>query len=298
MREPGVETFERSVAGRASRVGLAIVLAAGLTGCAGLMGSATSRMASTVSAAILAQDDPATVRDGAPAYLLLIDGLIRDDPDNPDLLASGARLYGAYAGAFVDDPDRAARLSGRALAYARRTLCLDAPDLCRAAPGPYDGFLAALARAGPGDVDALYGFATAWAGWVQTHADDPVAVADLPKIEAAFRRVVALDDGHDRGRAHLYLGVLYCLRPAALGGRPGEGRRQFERAIALSEGRDLMARVLFAEHYARLVFDRELHDRLLNGVLSADTQAGDLTLSNVLAQARARALLASAEDYF
>ena len=52
-----------------------------LTGCASIVSSATSKMADNITLAILNQDDPATVRDGAPAYLLMIDGLIEGEPD-------------------------------------------------------------------------------------------------------------------------------------------------------------------------------------------------------------------------
>ena len=59
-----------------------------------------------------------------------------------------------------------------------------------------------------------------------------------------------------------------------------------------------MARVLFAEQYGRLVFDRELHDRELNAVLEANPRIDGLTLINLVAQEQARALLESGDDYF
>ena len=77
-----------------------------------------------------------------------------------------------------------------------------------------------------------------------------------------------------------------CCRPA-VGGRPALGRTHFERAIELSGGRHLLAKVLFAEHYARLVFDRELHDQLLTEVLAADIEAEGLTLMNAIAREQA-----------
>ncbi len=277
-----------------------LVLAALLLacGCAGVVRSTTGRLAENLSLALLDQDDPATVRDGAPAYLLMIDSFVQGSPDDVGLLLAGARLYGAYASAFVDDPARARRLATRAREYGRRALCAAEPAACTAAEGPYDGFVAALGGVRPGSVSALYGFAAAWAGWVRAHGEDWNAVADLPKIDAALTRVLALDDGHDGGGAHLALGVLRCLRPAALGGRPEEGRAYFERALALSAGKNLMAKVLFARHYARLVFDQELHDRLVAEVLAADPRAPGLTLVNTLAQAEALALRDTAADYF
>jgi hypothetical protein len=59
-----------------------------------------------------------------------------------------------------------------------------------------------------------------------------------------------------------------------------------------------MAKVLYARQYARLVFDRPLHDRLLNEVVAADPEAPGLTLGNTLAQEQALLLLASADEYF
>ena len=140
--------------------------------------------------------------------------------------------------------------------------------------------------------------AMAWATWVQANSEDWVAVADKARVEALMQRVVALDEGYQRGSAYLYLGVLATLLPEALGGKPEEGRAFFERSIELSGGRDLMAKVLIARDYARLIFDRELHDRLLLEVVEADAVAPGLTLSNTLAQQEARRLLDDSQDYF
>jgi hypothetical protein len=59
-----------------------------------------------------------------------------------------------------------------------------------------------------------------------------------------------------------------------------------------------MAKVLYARHYARLVFDRALYEQLLHEVVQADPEAPGLTLSNTLARERALRLLAEADDYF
>jgi hypothetical protein len=59
-----------------------------------------------------------------------------------------------------------------------------------------------------------------------------------------------------------------------------------------------MAKVLFARHYSRLMFDRKLHDRLLQDVLSADSVESGLTLRNTIAKEEARRLLATSAEYF
>ena len=70
-------------------------------------------MADNLSAAILNQDDPEIVRDGAPAYLLMLDSFIAGSPDDASMLSAGAELYAAYGVIFVEDDQRASRLTSR-----------------------------------------------------------------------------------------------------------------------------------------------------------------------------------------
>ncbi|MEE3328568.1 MAG: TRAP transporter TatT component family protein [Myxococcota bacterium] len=267
-------------------------------GCSALMSSATSGMAKNLTSAVLNQDDVLLVKEGAPAYLIAIDGLIEGDPKNPTLLLAGAQLYSAYASSFVSDPVRASRLSTKAMDFGWQALCLRSMELCEASRGRFNAFEKALASTDRADVPTLYGYGAAWAGWVQVNASDWNAVAQLPKVQALMERVIALEPGYDNGRADLYLGVLYTLRPASLGGRPELGRKYFERAIELSKGKDLLAKVLMAKQYARLVFDQSLHDRLLEEVIAADPVAPGYTLSNTIAQEQAVELLAESNEYF
>ena len=251
-----------------------------------------------VSSAILNQNDPETVRAGAPAFLLLLDGLIDANPDDRDLLRATADLYAAYATVFVDDIERARRLAKKAMRYARSALCNGASGSCDGLAKIHAEFVPSLNGFDKSDLTYLYSFGAAWAGWVQTHSEDWNARADLPKIEALMRRIVDLDESYQWGRAHLYLGVLNSQLPPALGGRPEAGREHFEKSIKLSAGRDLISKVEFARRHARLVFDQRLHDRLLHEVLDADPVVPGLTLSNVIAQEEASQLLAGSSDYF
>jgi hypothetical protein len=269
-----------------------------LCGCAGVVNRATQRLADDLSAGILDQDDLATAREGVPAWLLLIDGLIQGSPQNANLLTAGSRLYDSYASAFVDDPPRAKRLTARSFGYARRATCVNLVGLCRQLDSPFDAFAAEVAKVGIKDTAMLYQLASSWAGRLQANSDDWKAIADLPKVQVLVERVVALDSTYANGEPYMILGVLATLRPASLGGKPEEGKAYFEKALALSGGNNQMVRVLYAEHYARLVFDQPLHDRLLNEVIAADPHAPRLTLINTVAQMRARKLLDSGKDYF
>jgi len=269
-----------------------------LGGCASLVSSATSQMADNISLAISNQDDPATVRDGAPAYLIMIDGLIEGDPQNRNLLLAGARLYGSYTAAFIEDEPRARRLASKSLSYARRALCIEDIEVCDAIDSKLDQFEASLAGTGKSELKALYSFAAAWASWIQVNASDWNAVADLSKVTALFERCLVIDERYDGAGAHVYLGVIKSLLPAALGGKPELARAHFERAIEISAGHNLMISVLMAKNYARNVFDQELHDALLTSVEAAPADYPGYTLINTLAKLEAEQLLAESEDFF
>ena len=68
-----------------TRLAAALVVLGLLSGCATVVSSATSGLSENLSAAILNQDDPETVRDGAPAFLLMLDSFVAGSPDESEL---------------------------------------------------------------------------------------------------------------------------------------------------------------------------------------------------------------------
>lgn len=248
--------------------------------------------------AMLKQNDLETVKAGAPAYLIMIDSLIEGDPHNTELLMTASKLYGSYTSAFVDDKQRAKRLAQKSLEFARVALCQDIAQLCDKLDARLDDFSLALKPVKQSQQAILYTYASAWAGWIQVHTDDWNAIAQIPKLSLMFKHSLQLDEAFDRGGAHLYLGVLSSQIPPSLGGKPEQARFHFERAQTLSESKNLMVNVLFAEHYARLVFDQELHDELLKQVLTSTVDEPELTLINTLARNRAARLLQESSDFF
>jgi hypothetical protein len=269
-----------------------------LSGCSYFISSATVDMTENLSQAILNNNDLATVKDGAPAYLLMVDSLLYREPDNGSLLRGASNIYTSYTTVFVKDKARAKKLTEKALSYALRAICIRRSKTCGFREINFQEFKNTLLPLEIKDVPDLFTLGSAWAAWIQTHRGDWNAVAEISRVEAIMKRVIDLDELYQDGASHLYLGVLATFIPPALGGKPDVGRRHFERALEISKDKNLMVKVLYAQHYARLIFDQKLHDRLLNEVLKAKTDVPGYTLSNTLAQERAKELLKSGEDYF
>jgi len=270
---------------------LIVILLFSLSGCVSRLGGGMAR-------AVLNNPDPETVRQGIPAYLLLLDGLIEDDPADQKLLVSASSLYALGSALEVGDPPHRWRLAERAWQYGARAVCARDAVFCGSWDRSFAEFSAGVSTLEKDDVPALYALGVGWLARMQADGGETQTLAELPRVEALFARLLELDEGFQQGGPQLYLGILRLLRPPSMGGEPERGRAHLERSIELSGGRNLAARVELARRYARMLYDRELHDRLLQEVLNADPVADELTLLNVLAQEEARRLLDSADDYF
>jgi hypothetical protein len=260
--------------------------------------SATSGMAANLNAAILNQDDPETVRDGAPAYLLMLDSFVNGAPDDAAMLAAAAELYAAYGVLFVEDQERASRLTSRARGYSRQSLCVRNHAACGMENLAFKEFESALLKLEKKDVPSLFTVGLTGLAYIKVHSSDWGAMAKLPRVEASLKRVQALDEQYQAVQVEHYLAVLNTIRPPALGGDFDAGKAHYERALTLSGGRDLSINVDYARYYARTLYDRELHDKLLNDVVAAEPRQDGYTLFNMLAQREAQELLDTADDYF
>ena len=273
-----------------------LTLIAMSSGCASLVGSVTSGIADRLSSAILNSPDIETVKEAIPAYLVLIDGFLVDGEGDPSLYLAASQLNGAFT-ALVEE-ERAQILATKAFDYAQRGACLNRRELCGLGQLPFKSFETRVDGLSAQAIDPAYQLAVAWTGYIQANSGDMRAIGQLGRVKYLLERVLALDPRWADGSAQLYMGGLETILPASMGGKPEKGRMHFERAIEYSDGRFLMAKVIYAEQYAKLVFDKELHDRLLTEVVNADPVAMDLTLINRVAQRRAAVLLAGSDEYF
>jgi hypothetical protein len=267
--------------------------------CSSIISNVANDLASNLSLAIINQEDPQIVRDGAPAYLLLLDSLVESDPSNPVMLSSAAKLYASYGGIFVNDEIRSKRLTNKALGYSNKALCLSNKMTCLWNEQGFDEYLNTLALINKNDAELLLNHAISSLAYTRAHSSDWNAIARLPHIQAMLEHYIEIAPNTEMfDSVYTYLGILSTLRPPALGGDFEKGKSYFELAIEISGGKNLSVKVEYANGYAKPLYDRELHDKLLSEVLLADPIINGYTLTNILAQEEAVLLLESADDYF
>ncbi len=280
-----------------------LLMVALLFGCTGeqMLVRSSVGLARLGAAAIQEEEDLVLAEEATASQLKLVEGMLKADPANPDLLVLLAKGFGGYAFAFVEpsDPERAQALYRRGLIYGWR-LITRYPGLTRALSGNDE---AAVRRALEGlsaeAVPGLFWTAYNWAGWINLSRNDPSALADYWKVEAMMARILELDRTYYDGGADLFFAVSYASRPALLGGDLAKAKAHYEKVVALTKERFLLAHVLFASSYAVQAQDRPLFVRLCQQVLSAPpTATPRWRLLDAVARQRAMILLEDIDAYF
>ena len=245
------------------------------------------------------QSDLRVVREGMPAYLMLIDGMVEAVPDNARLLITAAQAYASFASAFIEDADveYARTLYDKAKKYALRALELR--GLKNPASKPFDAFEEALNRLGKDEVPYMFWTATCWGSWIRLSLGSMVAVAELPRVEALMKRVLVLDEEFYFGGPHLFMGIWFASRPKIAGGDLTRAQHHFQKALEFSRGNFLMTQVYYADQYARRTFNRKLFVATLQNVMATPVdKIPQLTLLNTVAHKKAKKMLEQVDAYF
>ncbi len=250
--------------------------------------------------AIEEETDLILAEQSIASNLKLLEGLIKSDPNNRNLLLLAARGFTSYALGFVerDDPTRAIALYMRARDYGLHALRQNR-IFDRAFDRPFEEFEASLQQIPDRDIPLLFWTANAWAGAIQQDIGDPRALANLPKVEAMMKVVLGRDETFYYAGPHLFFGLVLSSKPALFGGNAQQGREHFERALELTQERFLIIKVYFAETYAVQTLDDVLFEKLLNEVIESDIEIlPQQRLVNTIAKQRAEALLEKKDSLF
>ncbi|HEY6726458.1 MAG TPA: TRAP transporter TatT component family protein [Polyangiaceae bacterium] len=264
--------------------------------------------------AIEEQTDYEFARDGIPANLVQIDGLLKVQPDNERLLMLATQGFTSYAYGFVEDDMQRAELAGdleasdRYRARARemylkgrdygltllRLMQSDFPEELPRDPDQLKKVLNELFTE-PEQAPALFWTGNAWGSAINISRDDPALVADLPFTTVFVERSVELDEKYYHAAGHVFLGVANSALGESMGGDPEKGRGHLEKALALTGRKATLVQVNYAQAYAVQKNDKALFTKLVNEAIETPIPKGDLALPNTIAKRRAERLLAQVD---
>ena len=260
---------------------------------------ATATLLEDVARSSNKQSDLKIIREGTPAYLMLMDGMIEAWPDNERLLIAAAQGYSSFSSTFAEEQDKeyVKVLLEKAKQYALRSLELK--GLQDPLGRPFDDFKQGIQALGKKEVTYIFWAANCWASWISLNLDSMEAQAELPRVELMMQRVLELDEGFNYGSPHLFMGILFASKPKVAGGDLKKSQEHFLKALDLGQGKFLMAYVYYANYYARQALDKDLFVSTLQKVLETPANIiPDLTLLNTVAKKQAKELMSRIEEYF
>jgi predicted anti-sigma-YlaC factor YlaD len=285
-----------------------------LSGCS-IRQVAVTKVADTLAGggSVYASDnDIELVGDALPFSLKTIEGLLLEVPEHKGLLLTASSGFTQYSYAYVDllafeidasDPTRAHELKARAKnlylrgrAYALRAVELRQKDFIhgiRKAPAE------TLSIFTKDNVPELYWLSISWAAAIAADKSDMGLVADLNLIEPIIQRCLELDETYGEGALHEFMIAYQGARSPLQGGGTEAARWHYTRATELSGDFRVGPKVSLAESVSISEQNRAEFESLLDETQAFDVDSHPNTrLANLVAQKRARLLLARADHYF
>jgi tetratricopeptide (TPR) repeat protein len=246
------------------------------------------------------ESDLEIAQEALASNLKLVEALIKADPDNDKFLLFAAEGYNAYGLGFAEDDsvERARLFYLRAKRYGLRILEQNTA-FKEALNKDLTSFTRALQSLPAEDVPAVFWTASSWFSYINITRTDISALADISKATAMMEFVLRRDSTYYYGGAYLFLGAIEGSTPTMLGGNPAKAKDYFERSLAMSGGKFLLADLYYAKTYAVQVQDQELFESLLKRIDDASIDIlPEARLANAIAKHKAKLLRAKMNELF
>jgi hypothetical protein len=260
-------------------------------------------------------EDLELIEAALPANIKLLEAFLVEAPDDLQIRALLARLYGSYAFAFAErdmeavdllpgrfpEPVRAEPTAERVRRYYRKgaEYALSVIEArhpgCREQLADVTRSESCFSRIGNEDLPALFWYGFDLGGYVNNSRGSIRALSKAHLAEEAMKRVLAIDPTYYHGGAHLFMLIYYAARPPMAGGNPETAMTHY-RVLKKMHGDGFLLPDLFRARY--LLYqqqDREAFHQVLTDMVERPVSPGPHRLLNQVAADRA-ALYLMAED--
>jgi tetratricopeptide (TPR) repeat protein len=231
-----------------------------------------------------------------PSSLKLLEGLLKSDPENSNVLSSLCMGFCGYSLFFVEDKDpaRASDLYLRARNYGLKALDLDGDHI-----GSNNRILRRIGNFGASKLEALMWTTVSWNAWINLNLDKPAALAQLRIAQDCLNRLLEIDPEYQYGLPYILMGTTLSALPPMLGGDSQKARVYFQKALNSGNRRFFLAQFYYAKYYAVRIQDRELFESLIDEIIQGDPKAlSNVCLINAVIRDKAIKLKEEVDDLF
>lgn len=268
------------------------------TGCMKLALRATPSLFIKMEASFFEECDPILAEKAFPSNLKLLEGLLKNDPDNRDILNSLCKGFYGYSMLFVEEADqrRASMLYLRARDYGFSALKHKGDALLSTKQKDINSILHDISR---DEFETFLWTTVAWISWINLNLDKPAALAQLNTAQACLDVILKADPEFMYGLPCILKGITLAATPPMFGGEPDESKKYFERAMEISNRNFFLTQYYCARYYAVRIQDRKLFDSLVSEILTGDFSVlKDVCLLNSVIKSKAQRLGEMGDELF
>jgi hypothetical protein len=271
-----------------------------LTGCVKLVTQFSPTLIPNLTQTFFEECDSELARVSLPADLKLLEGLLKNDPQNKQLLTALCMGFTGYSMLFVEekDPERASFFYLRARSYGLKALGRKGSFLTEFGLNAQN-IRERLKTFGEMELKTLFFTTMSWNAWINLNLDKPTALAQMGIAQACLERILELNPDYFFGAPHVLMGTILAARPGLAGGDAVKARVYFEKAMQVSKGKFFLVHYYFARYYAVRTQDKELFLTLIKQVTQGHPgELKEVCLINSVMKEKARKLLETTEDLF
>jgi tetratricopeptide (TPR) repeat protein len=277
-----------------------LFLCAALPACVKLALRSSPSFIPQLSQAFFEECDPDLSKQSLPSSLKIMEGLLKNDPENRQILTALCTGFTGYALLFVEenDPDRASLLYLRARDYGFTALGKKAP-FSRKSKLTKKTVRDRLGAIKKDDLEVLFWSTMAWNSWINLNLEKPAALGQLSAAQACLKRILEINPDYYYGTPYILMGSTLSALPGSFGGDEKQAKEFFEKALKTSDGKFLLAQYYFARYYAVRVQDKGLFTELINRILDASPdELKDACLVNSVMKEKSKRLLELSDELF
>lgn len=281
----------------------------------------TSKVLARAQPSVKQESDYELAAAAVPASLKTVEGFHVVNPDNDKLVMILAEGYCQYGTGFVEDDfelagiakdfdrteeiaKRATKMYLRCMNYALKKLGGTWNDVLFGPIEPVQALATKHINSGS-NRDAIMWVGIGLASTINMNKDDPTLIAMLPTAKLLLDTVLAIDAKHGqkdpmkRALPHVAMGKYFASRSPALGGNPDKGLEHLQKALEITEGKFLLAKVYIAKDYAVITQKQDMFRKTLVEVLQTPPSIWpEQRLANEIAHRRARRYLSQEKEWF
>ena len=290
----------KPIANQILKIPALVVLCLGLSGCVKLALKSVPSFIPHLSQTFFEECDVELAKQALPASLKIMEGLLKNDPENKQILTALCSGFTGYAMLFVEDenPENASSLYLRARDYGLKALGRNAP-LSKGVQLQKDVVRRRIEAMGKRDLEPLFWTTMAWNAWIKLNLDKPAALGQLNTAQVCLVRLLEINADYYYGTPYILMGSMLAAMPEPLGGDEKEAKQYFEKAMQVSNGKFFLAHYYFARYYAVRVQDKALFFEILEQVehTSANALSG-ACLINAVIKEKTKRLQENSDDLF